>query len=124
MLRMSRMKDLSVRHPARVEDHLAIQAGHLAHLRVFPKGPVVSPVVIRLVVSPVEAFMEAEAVLVASTVGVSPVEVGASMVGVAAVDNRMGCRDCKFCEKEDRLILFFLSWPLTSPARAIIDGNL
>ena len=47
MLRMSRMKDLSAQHPVRVEDRLAIQTGHSAPLRVFPKGLVVSPVVIR-----------------------------------------------------------------------------
>lgn len=70
-----------MQHPARVEDHLAIQAGRSAHLRVFPKGLVVSPVairpqgppaVVRLVAFPVAAFVEAEAEV--STV-------------VAAVDN-------------------------------------
>lgn len=94
MLPMLRMKDPSV-HPPRVENHLAIQAGRSAHLRVFPKGLVVSPVVIRpegppvvirLVASPVAAFVEAEAALAAFTVAVSPAVVEASTV-VAAVDN-------------------------------------
>jgi len=71
MPRMSRMKDLSAQHPARVKGHLAIQAAHSAHLQVSPKGLVVSPVVVRLVVSPVEA--------------------GASTV-VAAVDNEIGAK--------------------------------
>jgi hypothetical protein len=62
------MKDLSAQHPARVEGHLAIQAGHSVRLRVFPKGLVVSPVVIRLVASPEAAFMEAEASTVVAAV--------------------------------------------------------
>ena len=41
------MKDLSTQRLVPVEGHLAIQAGHLAHPRVFPKGLAVSPVVIR-----------------------------------------------------------------------------
>ena len=114
MLRMSRIEDLSTQHPAPVEGRLAIQAGHSAHPRVFLKGLVVSPVVIRsgvrqrvvrLEAFPVgippaaaspgeaEAFMGAEAVLVASMVAVSPV--GAEATVVAAVDNRTGCKE--FC---------------------------
>jgi hypothetical protein len=79
------MKDHSARHPAREEDHLAIQASHSARLRGFPKGLAVSPVVIRLVVSPVADFMEEEAVLVVSMVAVSP-EAEAFTV-VVAIDN-------------------------------------
>ena len=85
MLRISRMKDLSAQHPVRVEDRLAIQAGHSAHLRVFPKGLVVSPVVIRSEVRQravrLVAFREAIPLVAA----VSPVEAEASTV-VAAID--------------------------------------
>jgi len=56
MLRMSPMKDLRACPQPLVgasgtletqEDHLAIQAGHSVHLRVFPKDLVVSQVVIQ-----------------------------------------------------------------------------
>ena len=84
MLRMSRMKDLSAQGLKRLEDHLAIQAGHSAHLRVFRKGLVVSQVVIhsevpRLVIR-LEAFPAA-----IPLVAVSPVEAEAS-TEVAAID--------------------------------------
>ncbi len=73
---MSRMEDLSAQHLARVEDHLAIQAGHSGRLPVFLEGLVVSPVVIRSVLFPAAVFMEAELALA-----------GGSTVAVAAADN-------------------------------------
>ena len=84
MLRMSRMKDLSAQHPKRLEDHLAIQAGHSAHLRVFPKGLVVSPVLIRSEVRRLVIRLAAfpGAIPLAA---VSPAEAEASVV-VAAID--------------------------------------
>ena len=90
MLRMLRMKDLSAQHPARVEDHLAIQVGHSARLRVFPKGLVVSPVVIRSEVRQravrLVAFREAiPSVAVSLVVAEAFMEVEASTV-VAAID--------------------------------------
>ena len=80
---MELMKGLS----ARVEDHLAIQTGHSAHLRVFPKGLVASPVVIHMVAFPVAAFTEAGVVSVAFTAAVFLVEAEASTVVAEAVDN-------------------------------------
>ncbi len=82
-------------------NHPAIQAGPLAHLRVFLKGLAASRVVIRSValqrlirsvVSPaVVVFTEAEVVSVASMeAAVSPAEavlVVATVVAVAAVGN-------------------------------------
>ena len=85
MLPTSRMKDLSAQHPARVEDHLAIQAGHSEPLRVFLKGLVVSPVAIHSEVSRLVIRLEA---FPAATplVAVSPVEAEASTVVAVAID--------------------------------------
>ena len=101
MLPMSRMKDLSVLHPAPVEDHLTLQVGHSAHLRVFLKGLEVSPGVIHSEVSRLVIHLGAFPVVTKGflvgilleafpaaipSVAVSPVEVVASTVA-SAVDN-------------------------------------
>ena len=98
MLRMSRMKDLSAQHPTWVvEDPLVIPANHSAHLRVFPKGPVVSPVVIhsevRQEVIRLAGFLVGTllAAFPAVTLEVFPAVAEASTV-VAAIDNRTVCR--------------------------------
>ncbi len=70
MPQVLRMEDLSAQHPELEEDRLAPRADHLAHLRVFLKG---------LVVSPVAALAEAAILLEAFPVGI-PWE--ASLAGI------------------------------------------
>ena len=84
LLPMSRTKDLSAQRPEWVEDHLATQAGHSAHLRVFPKDLVVSQVVIQLEVSRLVIRLAASPGTI-PLAAVSPGEAEAS-TEVAAID--------------------------------------
>ncbi len=69
-------------------DHSAIQTGPLAYLRVFLKGLVASPAVIRSVVLQRLIRLAVSPAAVASMVAVSPVEaVLVAATVAAAVDN-------------------------------------
>ena len=100
---MLHMKDPSTQ----VEDHLAIQAAHSAHLRIFLKDPVVSPIVIHSEVPRPVIRLEAFPAAI-PLVAVSPVEAAAFMVG-AAIDNKLVAESSAKRQKRILGSSFFIS---------------